>query len=308
MKLLTHRKELGPCSINEDIESVVNPYSWTNVSNMIFLSQPYGVGFSYRSEEIGSQNNVTGAFQNASVAPPDGRYPITDPLAIDTTQLAAVAGWEIIQAFYANLPQLDGAVASKDFNLWTESYGGHYGPAFFNYFQEQNALLPDDGSMGTKLSLNTLGLINAIISERIQAPYYAEMAVNNSYGITAYNDTVYDYVRMAYYMPNGCRDQIDLCDSADQSTASGQAICTEAADMCRDNVESPYYFYGERGVYDIRHPYDDPEPPDYFEDFLNRADVQQAIGVDLNCKSLITHHLWLEDSYMLIPHARYNRQ
>lgn len=53
---------------------------------------------------------------------------------------------------------------------------------------------------------------------------------------------------------NGCRDQIDLCQAADQSTLDGQAICTEAADMCRDNVESPYYFYSGRGVYDIRHP------------------------------------------------------
>ena len=24
--------------------------------------------------------------------------------------------------------------------------------------------------------------------------------------------------------------------------------------MCRDNVEGPYYSYGGRGVYDIRHP------------------------------------------------------
>ena len=134
---------------------------------------------------------------------------------------------------------------------------------------------------------STLGIINGIVDERIQAPYYPQMAVNNTYGIKAYNDTVYNYANFAYYMPNGCRSQIDLCDEADQSTLSGQAICTEAADMCRDNVESPYYFFGGRGVYDIRHPYDDPTPYDYFEDYLNRADIQQAIGVDLNVSSLV---------------------
>jgi hypothetical protein len=39
--------------------------------------------------------------------------------------------------------------------------------------------------------------------------------------------------------------------SADFVTQSqGQKqVCNEAADMCRDNVESPYYFYGGRGTY-----------------------------------------------------------
>lgn len=83
-------------------------------------------------------------------------------------------------------------------------------------------------------------------------------------------------------MLNGCLDQVDLCSQADTTTLSGQAICTEAEDMCRDNVESPYYYYSGRGVYDIRHPYDDPTPPEYFVDFLNLASTQEALGVDTN--------------------------
>jgi hypothetical protein len=42
----------------------------------------------------------------------------------DTTQLAAVAAWEVLQGFYSALPQLDSRVQSTQFNLWTESYGG----------------------------------------------------------------------------------------------------------------------------------------------------------------------------------------
>jgi len=47
-------------------------------------------------------------------------------------------------------------------------------------------------------------------------------------------------------------------------------------------VEEPYYIYGGRGVYDIRHPYNDPTPPDYFQEYLNQAEVQNALGVSIN--------------------------
>lgn len=52
--------------------------------------------------------------------------------------------------------------------------------------------------------------------------------------------------------------------------------------MCRDNVEGMYYAFGDRGVYDIRHPADDPTPPGYYLDYVNQAYVQNAIGVSLN--------------------------
>ena len=40
--------------------------------------------------------------------------------------------------------------------------------------------------------------------------------------------------------------------------------------------------YSGRGVYDIRHPYLDPTPPTYWENYLNQASVQNALGVDTN--------------------------
>lgn len=166
--------------------------------------------------------------------------------------------------------------------MWTESYGGHYGPAFFNYFYEQNQLIENGTISGLALNFNTLGFFNGIVDERIQAAYYPEFANNNTYGIKAVNDTVYNYMKFANEMINGCVSQIDFCRSTNMTSLTDQAICTEAENMCRDNVESPYYYYGGRGVYDIRHPIDDPTPPDYFVDYLNLASTAAALGVDLN--------------------------
>lgn len=159
---------------------------------------------------------------------------------------------------------------------------GHYGPAFFNYFQQQNQAIKNGTQTGKYFEFVNLGIINGIISEYVQAPYYPKFAVENTYGIQLVNQTVHDYMEFACFMSNGCLDQISFCAEADTTTLIGQAVCSEAESMCRDNVESPYYYYGERGVYDIRHPYDDPTPPTYFLDYLNQASVQNALGVDTN--------------------------
>lgn len=252
---------------------------------MLFLSQPVGVGFSYAEETIGSIDPNTGFPVNSSVAPPDGRYSLIDPYTIDTTELAAIATWHVLQGFLANLPQLDGLVNPKVFNLWTESYGGHYGPVFYNYFYDQNQAIANGTANGTSLTFDSLGIINGIIDEAIQAPYYPEFAVHNTYGIKAVNDTIYNFMKLAYSIPGGCADYVAYCAQSDRTTIDGQSTCASATNICRNLVEGPYYSFSGRGVYDIRHPYKDPTPPRYFIDYLNQAGTQQALGVNLNYTS-----------------------
>ncbi|KAL1604221.1 hypothetical protein SLS59_004014 [Nothophoma quercina] len=299
-------EENGPCMLNDNLTTYYNPYSWNNVSNMLYISQPVGTGFSYQKQGVGSFNPWSSDFHyNSTEWPATGRYPLLEPLntgTIDTTDLAAVATWHVLQALLNTIPKFDTKIGTpREFNLFTESYGGHYGPAFFNYFYNQNLKIQNGSTPGYPLNFNSLGIINGIIDESVQAEHYPEFAVNNTYGIKAYNDTVYSYAKFANNMYNGCLDQIKICRAAAEGNASyyhadapiTQAeltpgvlqICNEAADMCRDNVESPYYYYGGRGVYDIRHPYEDPTPPPNYPKYLNLPEVQEALGVTLNYSS-----------------------
>lgn len=83
--------------IDDNLTTVYNPYSWNNVSNMLYISQPVGTGFSYQQQGVGSFNPISEDFHyNSSEWPATGRWPLSDPLnvgTIDTTDLAAVATW-----------------------------------------------------------------------------------------------------------------------------------------------------------------------------------------------------------------------
>lgn len=63
---------------------------------MLYVDQPIGTGFSYGDDEATS------------------------------TVTAAPFVWNLLQAFFEAFPTYE----SRDFGLWTESYGGHYGPEF----------------------------------------------------------------------------------------------------------------------------------------------------------------------------------
>ncbi|KAK4696036.1 hypothetical protein P7C71_g1816, partial [Lecanoromycetidae sp. Uapishka_2] len=195
-----------------------------------------GVGFSYSEEEAGSMNPFTGEQENSTYGI-TGEWPVINATELSTTDLAAVATWHVLQGFLSALPQLDGKVANKTFNLWTESYGGHYGPSFYNYFYDQNELIANGSANGTQLIFDTLGIGNGIISESIQAPYYPEFAVNNTYGIKAVNDTVYEYMKFAYYMIGGCGD---LCAQCEQNALGVNLNYTDAN-------EDVYYAFQKSG-------------------------------------------------------------
>lgn len=152
-------------------------------------------------EIVGVLDPNTGLPQNSST--PDGRYANADPLRTTTTSAAAATAWEVLQAFFEELPTFDPVIQSRDFNLWTLSYGGHWGPTFFEYFYEQNELIKAGDAQGVQLNMQSLGIFNGIIDIGVQMPFYPEFAFKNQYGIQLVNETIYDFMKLAWSIPSG---------------------------------------------------------------------------------------------------------
>ncbi|PIG81118.1 carboxypeptidase S1 [Aspergillus arachidicola] len=279
-------EELGPCTVAENMTTVLRDHSWTEVSNLLFLSQPVGTGFSYSTKEVGSLDPTYLTVESTTNKTEEGRWSVINVTALDTSRLAAESAWELLQGFYSALPNLDADVESTDFNLWTESFGGHWGPSFSTYFYEQTEKLPEGGSKGRKLNFKSLGIINGIIDEPTQTKYLLEFTKKNTYGVQLINDTVYDHGAFSLYMPDGCQDQLDYCNWMKRETSIvRRSACAAAQYICQTTVEGLFYRFGDRGTYDIRKPTGQDVPPSYWRDYLNTAPVQNALGVDLNYTS-----------------------
>ncbi|KAI5922426.1 Alpha/Beta hydrolase protein [Camillea tinctor] len=299
--------ENGPCEVVDDgadsFTTVAREWGWDRGSNMLFIDQPNQVGFSYDVPTNGSIDLLT----NQIYTPPAERPNSLPPIAYlngtfsslnpnntaNTTETAAVAVWHMLQGFFGAFPELN--PAENDIlgvNLFTESYGGKYGPAFAEKWEEMNS--ERNGSVGVnattmEIRLASLGIVNGCVDDLIQAPYYTTMAVNNTYGLKAINSVRANLANASFYRDGGCRDLITQCRaivlSQDPnntgSLADVNSICQSAYQNCYENVVLPYSDAG-RSVYDIAALLPDSFPPRLYLEYVNTAAFQLAIGTTLN--------------------------
>uniref|UniRef100_A0AAV1V2H4 Carboxypeptidase n=1 Tax=Peronospora matthiolae TaxID=2874970 RepID=A0AAV1V2H4_9STRA len=146
--------ENGPCHVLPDLSTRLNPYSWTNESNVVWLDQPTAVGFTYGDErDLDNSEDTVG--ENI---------------------------FYFLQGFLAKHPEL----AGRDFYITGESYGGHYVPVAAHYVWEQNKV-----NAGTPQHFNLKGIAigNGLTQAAIQAPHYVDMAEKNAYDIKLVDDS-----------------------------------------------------------------------------------------------------------------------
>ncbi|KAI9793675.1 MAG: hypothetical protein M1816_007570 [Peltula sp. TS41687] len=297
-------EENGPCFINDDSNSTrLNPWSWNNEVNMLYIDQPVQVGYSYDVATNGTWDPVSGAikvqnFSSGNIPEANNTFFVgtfastMEDNTANSTENGARALWHFAQTWFAEFP----AYKPNDdkVSIWAESYGGRYGPAYVAYFEEQNEKFASGNANGDRtayrVDLDTLGIVNGCVDILVQEPTYPEFAYNNTYGIQVINETIYRQALDSFYKRGGCRDRIVKCQNlaarldSDESGDSEEvnSACRDADNYCWLNVESTYLQYGDRGYYDVTHISPDPFPPPFFIGFLNQRWVQAALGVPVN--------------------------
>jgi carboxypeptidase C (cathepsin A) len=294
--------ENGPCSILSDSKSTeLNPWSWNDKVNMLYIDQPVQTGFSYNTLVNGTLDEIKnpfiykpadfskGSLPETNLTFLTGTFALPDPnIAPNTTDASAPIMYRTMQAFLHDFPERKSD--DKTFSIWGESYDGHYGPAFADYIAHKNdEISSTNNSTICPIPLDTVGFINPCIDIDTQMPFYPEFAFNNTYG---YEGITEDQYQFAVSSVPKCREMSATCKTlaASQDPQGTGAVaevnkaCFAAYDFCFSTMHQNYTLNANpRNVFDIGAPAA-PEafPPKWAAGYLNSAEVQQALGVPLN--------------------------
>ena len=306
-------QECGPCEVVEiaqgKLGTQARDWGWDRSSNILFVDQPNQVGFSYDTTTNGSMNLFTAEVTEPPSNPPPNQPAFTflngtfssnnGNTTTNTTAIAAQAIWHMLQGFLGTFPQYNpgnkpngtqsGVVGV---NLFAESYGGKFGPAFASFWEKQNALRRNSSAARNQtleIRLASLGIMQGCVDDVVQGRYYPIFANNNTYGIQAISLVDQQTAAASYLSANGCQQLIQQCRAAvtamdpqsDGDITVVNQICQTAQQTCNQHVIGPYQNSG-RDVYDITQKTPNPFPSSIYLEYLNTAEVQAAVGAVVN--------------------------
>ncbi|XP_059627019.1 serine carboxypeptidase-like [Cornus florida] len=134
--------ENGPFHIDKNLSLAWNDFGWDKISNIIYVDQPTGTGFSYSSDEDDIRHNEQGVSNDL---------------------------YNFLQAFFKQHPRY----AKNDFYITGESYAGHYIPALAARVHQGNK-----GKEGIHINLKGFAIGNGLTDPAIQYKAYTDYAMD----------------------------------------------------------------------------------------------------------------------------------
>ncbi|KAK0754551.1 Alpha/Beta hydrolase protein [Schizothecium vesticola] len=247
----------GPCIVQPDSNStVLNPWSWNKVSNMLYIDQPVQTGFSYDDLPVdGIMDMLTGDITVGGGPGPSNFY---------------LAEGEVCEPG----PGQDGHHHGGRGQVTTDTppRGGHFVPEIAKIIQTTR--FPDWPK--SRVKVDSVGIINGIIDTLIQTPSYPDFAVNNTYGIqtipVVVAETAKANMTTCTYLTTVCRDLQKPYDPLNTGlNATINAACLDAFGYYITYVAGPYDALSGRNPFDIGHTTPDPFPPPNALGYLNNA-------------------------------------
>ncbi|TVU19121.1 hypothetical protein EJB05_35255 [Eragrostis curvula] len=268
--------ENGPFKIASNMSLVWNDYGWDKVSNLIYVDQPTGTGFSYSKDLRDLRFGEKG---------------VADDL------------YDFLQAFFKQHPDL----LENDFYITGESYAGHYIPAAAERVHRGNK----EGSglhINLKASYSSLYLLdlwksygfaigNGLTEPAIQYGAYADYALQMGIIGERAHKTINKLVP-------ACELGIKLCGYA------GAIPCIASYAVCNSIFTSILLLAGNVNYYDIRKQCEGSLCYDFsdMDKFLNEKSVREALGVGnkkfVSCSPLVYEAMiadWMKNLEVGIP-------
>ncbi|XP_058748482.1 serine carboxypeptidase-like [Vicia villosa] len=135
--------ENGPFQFSKNLSLVWNEYGWDKASNILFVDQPTGTGFSYTTDDTDIRHDEDGVSNDL---------------------------YDFLQAFFKEHPQF----TKNDFYITGESYAGHYIPAFASRVHQGNK-----AKEGIHINLKGFAIGNGLTNPEIQYKAYTDFALDN---------------------------------------------------------------------------------------------------------------------------------
>ncbi|KAF2300654.1 hypothetical protein GH714_014989 [Hevea brasiliensis] len=134
--------ENGPFHLSKNKSLIWNDYGWDKASNLIYVDQPIGTGFSYTTDANDIRHDENGVSNDL---------------------------YDFLQAFFKEHPQF----VKNDFYITGESYAGHYIPAFAARVHQGNK-----NKEGIQINLKGFAIGNGLTDPGIQYKAYTDYALD----------------------------------------------------------------------------------------------------------------------------------